>query len=211
MLRPPPRALPAGNFTVGSIDKRQVRRNPAPPFITSTLQQEASRKLGFSATRTMRTAQHLYEGVDIGGETAGLITYMRTDGVTLSQDAIGGSRAQIAKMYGDKYVPSSARVYKSTAKNAQEAHEAIRPTELSRTPQDIAKYLGPDERALYDLIWKRTLASQMESAVLDQVSVDFTTPDKSVGLRGTGSVLVFDGFLKLYQEDRDDSAPRRRR
>ena len=196
----------AGQFTVASIEKKQVRRNPAPPFITSTLQQEASRKLGFGATRTMRAAQKLYEGIDIGGEHAGLITYMRTDGVTLSTEAIASARTQIGKMYGDKYVPGSARVYKSTAKNAQEAHEAIRPTDLTRTPQAMAKYLEGDERSLYDLIWKRTVASQMESAVLDQATVDFASADRKVGLRATGSVLVFDGFLKLYQEDRDDTA-----
>ncbi len=196
-----------GSFAVASIDKRQVRRNPAPPFITSTLQQEASRKLGFSATRTMRAAQRLYEGVELGGETTGLITYMRTDGVQLSQEAIASCRTQVAKAFGDKYIPASPRIYKSTAKNAQEAHEAIRPTDVSRTPQAMAKYLEPDERSLYDLIWKRTLASQMESAVLDQVTVDFGNADKSVGLRATGSVLVFDGFLKLYQEDRDDTTP----
>ena len=196
----------AAAFTVSSIEKKQVRRNPAPPFITSTLQQEASRKLGFGATRTMRAAQRLYEGIDIGGEHAGLITYMRTDGVTLSQEAIVAARSQIGKMFGDKYVPGSPRVYKSTAKNAQEAHEAIRPTDMSRTPSAMAKYIDGDERALYDLIWKRTVASQMESAVLDQVAVDFASADRKVGLRATGSVLVFDGFLKLYQEDRDDKA-----
>ncbi len=196
----------AGQFAVVSIEKKQVRRNPAPPFITSTLQQEASRKLGFGATRTMRAAQRLYEGIDIGGEHAGLITYMRTDGVTLSGEAIAAARAQIGRMFGDKYVPGSPRQYKSTAKNAQEAHEAIRPTDLSRTPQAMAKYLEGDERSLYDLIWKRTVASQMESAVLDQATVDFASADRKVALRATGSVLVFDGFLKLYQEDRDDAA-----
>ncbi len=194
----------AGAFTVRSLEKKQVRRNPSPPFITSTLQQEASRKLGFGATRTMRTAQRLYEGIDVGGGSVGLITYMRTDGVTLSQEAITGARAQIAKDFGDKYLPAAPRQYKSTAKNAQEAHEAIRPTDLSRTPQSIGSYLPPDERALYELIWKRTLASQMENAVFDQATIDFHDAAKTVTLRATGSVLVFDGFLKLYQEDQDD-------
>ena len=196
----------AGGFAVSSVEKKQVRRNPAPPFITSTLQQEASRKLGFGATRTMRAAQKLYEGIDIGGEHVGLITYMRTDGVTLSRDAIDASRAQIGKMFGDRYVPGSPRLYKSTAKNAQEAHEAIRPTELSRLPQSVVKHLPPDEARLYELIWKRTVASQMESAVFDQATVDFASPKRDIGLRATGSVLVFDGFLKLYQEDYDDPA-----
>ena len=181
-------------FAVKSVEKKQVRRHPAPPFITSTLQQEASRKLGFSATKTMRTAQSLYEGIELGGETVGLITYMRTDGITLSGEAIHAARAQIAKQFGDKYVPASPRAYKSTAKNAQEAHEAIRPTDLGRTPQAVAKYLNPDERALYELVWKRTIACQMESAVFDQVTVDFASAAKDIGLRATGSVLVFDGF-----------------
>jgi DNA topoisomerase-1 len=193
-------------FSVKSVEKKQVRRHPAPPFITSTLQQEASRKLGFSATKTMRTAQSLYEGMDIGGETVGLITYMRTDGITLSGEAIHSARTQIGKQFGDKYVPASPRAYKSTAKNAQEAHEAIRPTDLSRTPQAMARHLNPDERALYDLIWKRTIACQMESAVFDQVTVDFTNAKQDIGLRATGSMLVFDGFLTLYNEGRDDSA-----
>jgi DNA topoisomerase-1 len=193
-------------FAVKTVEKKQVRRHPAPPFITSTLQQEASRKLGFSATKTMRTAQSLYEGMDIGGETVGLITYMRTDGITLSGEAIHAARTQIGKQFGDKYLPASPRAYKSTAKNAQEAHEAIRPTDLSRTPQAVSRYLNPDERALYDLIWKRTIACQMESAVFDQVTVDFASATKDIGLRATGSVLVFDGFLTLYNEGRDDTA-----
>ncbi len=193
-----------GAFAVSSVEKKQVRRHPASPFITSTLQQEASRKLGFGAQKTMRLAQQLYEGVDIGGEHVGLITYMRTDGVTLSVDAVQAARAQIAKVYGDKYLPSSPRMYKSSNKNAQEAHEAIRPTDLSRTPQSVARALEPEQRELYELIWKRTMASQMESAVFDQATVDFSTPKRDVTLRATGSVLVFDGFMKLYQEDRDD-------
>ncbi|MCW2243638.1 type I DNA topoisomerase [Azospirillum canadense] len=193
-------------FAVATVERKQSRRNPSPPFTTSTLQQEASRKLGFGATRTMRTAQKLYEGVDIGGETVGLITYMRTDGVSLSQEAIEGSRSLIGSHYGERYVPAQPRVYKTAAKNAQEAHEAIRPTDLFRRPETVVAYLESDELRLYELIWKRTLASQMESAVLDQVAVDIASPSRDVVLRATGSVVVFDGFLKVYQEDRDDGA-----
>ncbi len=198
--------IEASDFTVSTVERRQIRRNPAPPFITSTLQQEASRKLGFGATKTMRTAQALYEGIDIGGETVGLITYMRTDGVQLGQEAIGQTRALIGSGFGDKYLPESPRVYKSAAKNAQEAHEAIRPTDLFRRPDDVAAHLERDQLRLYELIWKRTVASQMESAVFDQVTVDMLSQDRTVGLRATGQIQVFDGFLKLYQEDRDDVA-----
>src|SRR6201996_5900055 len=149
-------------FSVASIDRRRVRRNPPPPFITSTLQQEASRKLGVGAATAMRIAQRLYEGVDIGGETVGLITYMRTDGVQLAPEAIGQTRRLIETRYGQNYVPQSPRVYTSKAKNAQEAHEAVRPTDLFRLPQDVAQYLDKDQLGLYELIWKRTVASQME-------------------------------------------------
>jgi len=195
----------AASYTVASVERRQVRRNPYAPFTTSTLQQEASRKLGFGATRTMRLAQKLYEGVDIGGETVGLITYMRTDGVSLSQEAIEASRRLIAEHWGDKYVPGSPRIYKTAAKNAQEAHEAIRPTDLFRRPEVVAPYLEKDELRLYELVWKRTVASQMESAVLDQVSVDVASTTKDVVLRASGSILVFDGFMRVYQEDKDDA------
>ena len=191
-------------FAVSSIDRRQVRRNPPPPFITSTLQQEASRKLGLGAATAMRIAQRLYEGVDIGGETVGLITYMRTDGVQLAPEAIGQTRHLIETKYGASYVPASPRIYTSKAKNAQEAHEAIRPTDLFRTPQDVAAYLDKDQLGLYELIWKRTVASQMESAVLDQVTVDIASGDKTVQLRATGSVVKFNGFLALYDEGQDD-------
>ncbi len=191
-------------FAVSSIDRRQVRRNPPPPFITSTLQQEASRKLGLGAATAMRIAQRLYEGVDIGGETVGLITYMRTDGVQLAPEAIGQTRRLIEAKYGASYVPASPRIYTSKAKNAQEAHEAIRPTDLFRTPQDVAAYLDKDQLGLYELIWKRTVASQMESAVLDQVTVDIASGDKTVQLRATGSVVKFNGFLALYDEGQDD-------
>jgi DNA topoisomerase-1 len=193
-------------FAVSSIDRRQVRRNPPPPFITSTLQQEASRKLGLGAATAMRIAQRLYEGIDMAGETVGLITYMRTDGVQLAPEAVGQTRRLIETKYGQSYVPAQPRVYTSKAKNAQEAHEAIRPTDLFRTPQDVAPYLDKDQRGLYELIWKRTVASQMESAVLDQVTVDIASADKTVQLRATGSVVKFNGFLTLYDEGRDDDA-----
>lgn len=192
-------------FSVASIDRRQVRRNPPPPFITSTLQQEASRKLGVGAATAMRIAQRLYEGVDMGGETVGLITYMRTDGVQLAPEAIGQTRRLIETKYGQSYVPEKPRVYTSKAKNAQEAHEAIRPTDLFRTPQDVAAYLDKDQLGLYELIWKRTVASQMESAVLDQVTVDIASADKTVQLRATGSVVKFNGFLTLYDEGKDEN------
>jgi DNA topoisomerase-1 len=198
------RLLPL-SYAVKAVEHRQVRRNPYPPFTTSTLQQEASRKLGLGATRTMRIAQKLYEGVDIGGETVGLITYMRTDGVQLSADAIAQARAFVGESYGERYLPESPRVYKSTAKNAQEAHEAIRPTDLSRRPEQVAGALDRDELRLYELIWKRTLASQMESALLDQVAVDIASSDGRAVLRATGTVVLFDGFLKVYAEERDDS------
>ena len=192
------------SYKVASVEKKQARRNPYPPFTTSTLQQESSRKIGLTATRTMRTAQQLYEGADIGGETVGLITYMRTDGVALSAEAITGARDLIAKDYGKDYVPAEPRIYKSAAKNAQEAHEAIRPTDVRRRPDDVAKYLDRDQLGLYTLIWQRTMASQMASAVLDQVAVDIAgNSDKGV-FRATGSVVVFDGWLKVYQEENDE-------
>jgi len=192
------------SWKVAAVEKKQARRNPYAPFTTSTLQQEASRKIGLTATRTMRTAQQLYEGVDIGGETVGLITYMRTDGIVLAQEAINGARDVIAKEYGKDYVPAEPRVYKNPAKNAQEAHEAIRPTDMHRKPEDVAKYLDPDQRNLYTLIWQRTMASQMASAVLDQVAVDIAGTNDKAMFRATGSVVVFDGWLKVYQEENDD-------
>ncbi|HTQ35205.1 MAG TPA: type I DNA topoisomerase [Stellaceae bacterium] len=197
--------LGAPGFSVTAIERRQTRRNPFPPFTTSTLQQEASRKLGFGASRTMRLAQQLYEGIDIGGDTVGLITYMRTDGVAIAGEAIAAARGLIASEFGDRYLPNAPRVYRSPAKNAQEAHEAVRPTDLTRKPADVARYLDSDHRRLYELIWKRTIASQMESAVLDQVGIDIADPSGRVGLHATGTTIAFDGFLKLYQEDRDDA------
>jgi DNA topoisomerase I len=198
--------LQASGFTVAQIESRQVRRNPFPPFTTSTLQQEASRKLGLGATRTMQIAQRLYEGVELGGESVGLITYMRTDGVAISVEAIAEARRLIGAKFGAPYVPDAPRVYRAPAKNAQEAHEAIRPTDLAREPGDVAAHLDHDQRRLYELIWKRTLASQMASALLEQVAVDIADPSGRLRLRATGSVVLFDGFLTLYQEDRDDSA-----
>ncbi|MFQ5970791.1 MAG: type I DNA topoisomerase [Alphaproteobacteria bacterium] len=194
-------------FRVAQVERKRTKRNPQPPFTTSTLQQEASRKLGFSATRTMRVAQRLYEGVALNGETAGLITYMRTDSVTLSREAIAACRELIATDYGDDYLPPQARVYKTKAKNAQEAHEAIRPTDLQRRPSGVAASLGKDEQRLYELVWRRTVASEMASAEIDKVGVDIDSHDGRVRLRANGSTTAFDGFLKLYREDRDD-APR---
>ena len=194
----------AGRFTVARVETKRSKRHPQPPFTTSTLQQEASRKLGFGATRTMRVAQKLYEGIDLGGETVGLITYMRTDGVGMSNEAITAARELISGSYGDPYLPDQARVYKTKAKNAQEAHEAVRPTDLRRLPKEIRGRLGEDEARLYELIWKRALASQMESAEFDQMTADIAVDGSTARLRATGSVQVFDGFLTLYQEGRDD-------
>ncbi|WPZ33587.1 type I DNA topoisomerase [Thalassobaculum sp. OXR-137] len=198
-------AIEAGDFSIGSVEKKRVKRNPAPPFTTSTLQQEASRKLGFGATRTMQLAQRLYEGVDIGGETTGLITYMRTDGVQMSPEAITQIRRSIGGEYGDRYLPNTPRVYSTKAKNAQEAHEAIRPTDVNRSPEALRSRLDADQWKLYSLIWKRAVASQMASAELDQTTIDVTDKGGRSVLRATGSVIAFDGFLKLYREDRDDS------
>jgi DNA topoisomerase-1 len=196
--------IEARPFAVESIEKKQVQRHPAAPFSTSTLQQEASRKLGFGADRTMRTAQRLFEGITLDGETVGLITYMRTDSVALSGEALAACRRQIGSVYGEAYLPPSPRAYKTKTKNAQEAHEAIRPTDIGRTPERIGRFLDQDQRRLYELIWKRTLASQMASALIDRVTADLTSPDGRVGFRATGSTIAFDGFLKLYQEGRDD-------
>jgi len=192
------------SYKVGAVEKKQTKRNPYPPFTTSTLQQEASHKLGMGATRTMRTAQHLYEGADIGGEAVGLITYMRTDSMTLSMEAIISARDVIAQDFGAAFVPDSPRLYKSTAKNAQEAHEAIRPTDMRRRPEQVTRYLDKEQLALYTLIWQRTMASQMASAVLDQVSVDIVGDGDKGTFRATGSVVVFDGWLKVYQETADE-------
>ncbi len=197
-------SVEAGVFTVKSVERKKTRRNPAPPFTTSTLQQEAARKLYFSAKRAMQVAQKLYEGVTLGGETVGLITYMRTDGVSMAGEAIGQARDLIGEDFGAKYLPDSPRVYKTKAKNAQEAHEAIRPTNIKRTPGALRNILPEEQFKLYELIWKRTVASQMEAAVLDQAAIDLAAQSGGTILRATGSVIAFDGFLRLYQEGRDE-------
>ena len=199
-------AINAQTFAVGSVEAKPVKRNPSPPFITSTLQQEASRKLGFNAKRTMQIAQGLYEGVELGGDVTGLITYMRTDGVTVVPEAVAEAREVIGKKYGARYVPSAPRVYVSKAKNAQEAHEAVRPTSFARTPEEMARYLDADAAKLYELIWKRAVASQMESAEQERTTVDVLSGDKKITLRATGTVTLFDGFLTLYQEGQDDTS-----
>ncbi len=198
--------LEAARFSVRSIESKPQRRHPQPPFTTSTLQQEASRKFGFAANQTMQIAQRLYEGVDIGGETAGLITYMRTDGVQIAPEAIAAARSVIAGRFGDRYLPTKQRHYHTKAKNAQEAHEAIRPTDLSRHPDSVRARLQPEQAKLYEIIWKRTIASQMESAELERttIEIDARSGDRTADLRATGSVVRFDGFLTLYQEGRDD-------
>ncbi|MDR0625115.1 MAG: type I DNA topoisomerase [Holosporales bacterium] len=196
--------LSALSYEVAEIEKKQVQRNPAPPFTTSTMQQEASRKLGFSVVRTMRLAQFLYEGVQIEGEKTGLITYMRTDSTHISEYGVTSMRDFILETYGKKYLPKSARVYKTKAKNAQEAHEAIRPTDISRRPADVARFLDKDQLALYDLIWKRAVASQMENALFDQVAVDITDEYKKHVFRATGTTQLFDGFLRVYQTSLDE-------
>ena len=198
------RAIEAATFQVGSVEKKQVGRNPSPPFSTSTLQQEASRKLGFAADRTMRTAQRLFEGATIDGEQVGLITYMRTDSVALSNDALGQCRRFIGQRFSERHLPDKPRIFKTKTKNAQEAHEAIRPTDVFRTPQEVGRYLEDDQRRLYELIWKRTVASQMAAAILDRVTAEIEAIDGSVGLRATGQTVTFPGFLELYQEGRDD-------
>lgn len=196
-------AVQAATFTVAGVEKKPGRRSPPPPFTTSTLQQEASRKLGFSAQRTMQAAQKLYEGIDIGGETVGLITYMRTDGVQAAPEALDEARVVIGGVYGKEYVPESARIYKTKAKNAQEAHEAIRPTSLARNPGSLR--LESDLGRLYELIWKRMIASQMESARIERTTIELESADGKTGMRATGQVVLFDGYLAVYEEGRDDA------
>jgi DNA topoisomerase I len=199
-------ALETAAFTVASVEAKPVKRHPYAPFMTSTLQQEASRKLGFAPAHTMRVAQRLYEGIDIGGETIGLITYMRTDGVDIAGEAISAIRHVIEADYGRNYVPHAPRRYQTKAKNAQEAHEAIRPTDLSRRPKETSRYLDADQAKLYELIWLRTVASQMESAELERTTadIDAAVAGRRLELRATGTVVKFDGFLALYQEGRDE-------
>ena len=203
-----------GVLTVLGVDRKQRRRNPAPPFTTSTLQQEAARKLGFSAQKTMRVAQQLYEGVDIGEGAVGLITYMRTDSLNLAQEAIGQIRDVIVQLYGKEGLADEVRVYKTKSKNAQEAHEAIRPTAANIVPADIEKFLEADQFRLYSLIWKRTVACQMAPAVFDTVAVELLagTPEAAAAkananrtvLRANGSTLVKPGYISVYQEGMDD-------
>jgi len=198
-----------GTLTVAKVDKKQRRRNPAAPFTTSTLQQEASRKLGFSAQRTMTVAQRLYEGVDIGEGSVGLITYMRTDSVTVADEALVELRSVIVERYGKENLPDEPRRYTTKAKNAQEAHEAIRPTSAARAPDDVKQYLDPNQFRLYELVWKRTVASQMVPAIYDTVALDLaagTAPDSDIAFRATGSVLVAPGYIAVYQEGQDDTA-----
>ncbi|OHV15281.1 DNA topoisomerase I [Methylorubrum extorquens] len=200
------RDLELATFQVASIEAKPAKRHPQPPFTTSTLQQEASRKLGMAPAQTMRVAQRLYEGVDVGGETVGIITYMRTDGVDMAPEAIQDARQVIGREFGDAYVPGAPRKYTVKAKNAQEAHEAVRPTDMGRLPKHVARHLEPEQAKLYDLIWTRTIASQMESAELERTTVEVSANvgPRRIDLRATGQVVKFDGFLALYQEGKDD-------
>lgn len=194
-----------GKLKVTKVAKKERKRNPAPPFITSTLQQEAARKLGFSAQRTMRIAQQLYEGINIGDGEVGLITYMRTDSVTLAPEAIAEIRDCITQRYEKDDLPEEARIFKTKSKNAQEAHEAIRPTSVIRLPDDIKQFLSEEQYKLYNLIWKRTIACQMIEATLHTVSVDLSI-ENSI-FRANGSTIAIPGFIKVYQEDHDDKQP----
>lgn len=193
-----------GFLNVDNIEKKQRKRNPAAPFITSTLQQEAARKLGFTARKTMMIAQQLYEGIDTGGDTIGLITYMRTDSVNLASDALDEIRAYIKERYGKENCPPEPRAFKTKSKNAQEAHEAIRPTSVQRTPELMKQSLTPDQFKLYSLVWKRVVACQMAQALIDTVTVDLSASEGNI-FRATGSTIVFPGFLSVYEEGRDDS------
>ena len=192
-------------FNITDISSKVVNRNPSGPFTTSTLQQTASSRLGFGASRTMQIAQKLYQGVEIEGETIGLITYMRTDGTNLSKDAVVAFRDYIKKEIGNEYLPESALNYSGKkAKNAQEAHEAIRPTDIIRTPQSVKKYLSTDQNKLYDLIWSRALSSQMQSAKFDRNTITITSNNNDTVCKASGSVLKFDGFLKIYNNQGKD-------
>jgi DNA topoisomerase-1 len=198
--------LEGAAYAVESVEAKPVKRNPGPPFTTSSLQQAASSNLGFNASRTMQVAQKLYEGIDIGGETVGLITYMRTDGVQMAPEAIEAARAAIVDQFGQRYLPEKPRFYATKAKNAQEAHEAIRPTDFNRTPDQVRKFLDADQARLYELIWKRGIASQMASAEMERTTVEILAANRSekAGLRATGSVIRFDGFLGAYMDRREE-------
>ena len=200
------RDLENASFKVLNVEAKPARRNPPPPFTTSTMQQEASRKLGFSPAHTMRLAQRLYEGIDIDGDTVGLITYMRTDGIDMAPEAIAAVRTMIGKDYGENYVPEAPRTYQNKSKNAQEAHEAVRPTDPNRSPKYVSKFVDRDQARLYELIWNRTVASQMQSAELERTTVDIEAKagSRTLELRATGQVIKFDGFLTLYQEGQDE-------
>ena len=193
--------IKSSSWHIDNVETKRVKRNPYAPFTTSTLQQEASRKLGFSASRTMQIAQKLYEGINIGTETTGLITYMRTDGVQISNEAVQAVRSVIAEQYGARYVPEKSRFYKTKAANAQEAHEAVRPTSLHRLPESVRSFLDYDQFRLYDIIWKRTVASQMASAELDQTSAELEASQNGLRMRASGSVVVFDGFRAVYADN----------
>lgn len=193
-----------GKLHVAKVEKKQRKRNPAAPFITSTLQQEAARKLGFAVQRTMRIAQQLYEGIELDSGLTGLITYMRTDSVNLAQDAINEIRELVAEKYGQKNVPDEPRIYRTKAKNAQEAHEAIRPTSVRHMPDSVKSYLTPEQFKLYDLIWKRTIASQMISATIDTLTIDLVSLNEKHHFRATGSLVVDPGYMLVYQEGSDD-------
>jgi DNA topoisomerase-1 len=197
------RKVEAGSFTVGTVEKKQKRQQPPPPFITSTLQMEAARKLGFTARKTMQLAQRLYEGMEVDGELVGLITYMRTDSVSLAEEAVAEMRQHIGAHYSEAHLPAKPRKFKTKSRNAQEAHEAIRPTAISRTPKAMKSVLDNDTWRLYELIWKRALASQMAAAILDQVSANLCAGDE-ITLRATGSHLAFPGFRTLYTEGQDE-------
>ena len=197
-------AIESGSFKVNRIESKPGQRNPSAPFTTSTLQQEAARKLGFNAKRTMQIAQLLYQGIEIDGEATGLITYMRTDGTQIAQEAVTETREVITADFGPDYVPEKSREYQTKAANAQEAHEAIRPTSLARRPEYIASTLDADQAKLYELIWKRTMASQMENARVQRTTIDITDETQTTGLRASGTVITFPGFLKLYEEGKDD-------
>lgn len=192
-----------GKLRVESVERKQRKRQPAPPFITSTLQQEAARKLGFTAQRTMRVAQQLYEGIDVGGESVGLISYMRTDSVSLAGEALADIRGYVAERYGEDHLPPQPRQYKTKAKNAQEAHEAIRPTSIRREPTALKGHLSNDQFRLYELIWKRTLACQMANALINTVSINLSAGAGNI-FRATGSTVAEPGFMRVYLEGRDD-------
>lgn len=203
IVSPVVQKLEQSEYFIKSVEKKKQQRHPYAPFITSTLQQDASRKLGFSAKKTMQIAQQLYEGIDIGGETVGLITYMRTDGVQLSQESVNETREYINKNFGKEYLPNASRVYKTKVKNAQEAHEAIRPTSVIRTPKKLSHLLTKDHLSLYTLVWKRTVACQMSSAIFDKVNATILTKDNFAELKATGSTIAFDGFYRVYKESKE--------